>query len=140
RLMDRTEFELDDFQVDACSHLQEGEDVLVTAPTGSGKTLIAEFAVELARHERKSIFYTTPITALSNQKFNDLCEVHGAENVGLLTGDTSIRRDAPIIVMTTEVLRNMLYNDVAGLSVLGFVVLDEVHYLADRFRGPVWEE
>ena len=139
RFMDRTEFELDDFQVEACSHLQEGEDVLVTAPTGSGKTLIAEFAVELARNEGKRIFYTTPIKALSNQKFNDLCEVHGAENVGLLTGDTSIRRDAPIIVMTTEVLRNMLYNDVAGLSDLGFVVLDEVHYLADRFRGPVWE-
>src|SRR5699024_9407458 len=104
------------------------------------KTLIAEFAVELARNEGKRVFYTTPIKALSNQKFNDLSEVHGPENVGLLTGDTSIRRDAPIIVMTTEVLRNMLYNDVAGLSDLGFVVLDEVHYLADRFRGPVWEE
>ncbi len=140
RFMDRTEFELDDFQVEACSHLQDGEDVLVTAPTGAGKTLIAEFAVELARDEGKRVFYTTPIKALSNQKFNDLAEVHGSENVGLLTGDTSIRRDAPIIVMTTEVLRNMLYNDVEGLSDLGFVVLDEVHYLADRFRGPVWEE
>jgi ATP-dependent RNA helicase HelY len=140
RFMDRTEFELDDFQVEACSHLQDGEDVLVTAPTGAGKTLIAEFAVELARDEGKRVFYTTPIKALSNQKFNDLSEVHGPENVGLLTGDTSIRRDAPIIVMTTEVLRNMLYNDKEGLADLGFVVLDEVHYLADRFRGPVWEE
>ncbi|UZD63826.1 DEAD/DEAH box helicase [Brevibacterium sp. JSBI002] len=140
QFMERTEFALDDFQVEACSHLQDGEDVLVTAPTGAGKTLIAEFAVELARGEGKRVFYTTPIKALSNQKFNDLAEVHGAENVGLLTGDTSIRRDAPIIVMTTEVLRNMLYNDVSGLSDLGFVVLDEVHYLADRFRGPVWEE
>src|SRR5699024_478452 len=92
-----------------------------------------------ARNEGKRIFYTTPIKALSNQKFNDLCEVHGAENVGLLTGDTSIRRDAPIIVMTTEVLRNMLYNDVAGPSDLGIVVLDEVHYLADRVRLPVWD-
>ena len=140
RFSARMEFELDDFQLEACAQLQDGKDVLVTAPTGAGKTLIAEFAVELARDEGKRVFYTTPIKALSNQKFNDLMDVHGVENVGLLTGDTSIRRDAPIIVMTTEVLRNMLYNDVAGLSDLGFVVLDEVHYLADRFRGPVWEE
>lgn len=140
RFMDRTDFELDDFQVEACTHLQGGEDVLVTAPTGAGKTLIAEFAVELARDEGKRVFYTTPIKALSNQKFNDLIDVHGVDHVGLLTGDTSIRRDAPILVMTTEVLRNMLYNDLKGLSDLGFVVLDEVHYLADRFRGPVWEE
>ncbi|MDN5805648.1 MAG: DEAD/DEAH box helicase [Brevibacterium sp.] len=140
RFAARTDFELDDFQIEACTQLQEGKDVLVTAPTGAGKTLIAEFAVELARAEGKRVFYTTPIKALSNQKFNDLMDVHGVDNVGLLTGDTSIRRDAPIIVMTTEVLRNMLYNDLAGLSDLGFVVLDEVHYLADRFRGPVWEE
>ncbi|GAA1868191.1 DEAD/DEAH box helicase [Brevibacterium marinum] len=140
RFSARTDFELDDFQVEACTQLQEGKDVLVTAPTGAGKTLIAEFAVELARDEGKRVFYTTPIKALSNQKFADLMDVHGVENVGLLTGDTSIRRDAPIIVMTTEVLRNMLYNDLSGLSDLGFVVLDEVHYLADRFRGPVWEE
>ncbi|SMX65985.1 DEAD/DEAH box helicase [Brevibacterium antiquum] len=140
RFAARTGFELDDFQLEACTQLQEGKDVLVTAPTGAGKTLIAEFAVELARDEGKRVFYTTPIKALSNQKFNDLMDVHGVENVGLLTGDTSIRRDAPIIVMTTEVLRNMLYNDLSGLADLGFVVLDEVHYLADRFRGPVWEE
>lgn len=140
RFMARTDFELDDFQIEACTNLQDGKDVLVTAPTGAGKTLIAEFAVELARDEGKRVFYTTPIKALSNQKFNDLMDVHGVENVGLLTGDTTIRRDAPIIVMTTEVLRNMLYNDLEGLSDLGFVVLDEVHYLADRFRGPVWEE
>src|SRR5699024_6518720 len=137
RFMDRTEFELDDFQVEACSHLQEGEDVLVTAPTGSAKTLIAEFAAELARNEDNRVFYTTPIKALSNQKFYDRSEVHGAENVGLLTGDTSIRRDAPISVMTTEVLRNMLYNDVAGLSDLGFVLLCEDHYRAHPVRGPV---
>ncbi|MCI4010552.1 DEAD/DEAH box helicase [Brevibacterium sp. ZH18] len=140
RFTSRMDFELDDFQIEACTQLQEGKDVLVTAPTGAGKTLIAEFAVELARDEGKRVFYTTPIKALSNQKFNDLMDVHGVENVGLLTGDTSIRRDAPIVVMTTEVLRNMLYNDLAGLADLGFVVLDEVHYLADRFRGPVWEE
>ncbi|RBP64707.1 ATP-dependent RNA helicase HelY [Brevibacterium sanguinis] len=136
----RMGFELDDFQLEACRELQEGKDVLVTAPTGAGKTLIAEFAVELAMAEGRRVFYTTPIKALSNQKFNDLMAVHGQDAVGLLTGDTSIRRDAPIIVMTTEVLRNMLYNDLSGLHDLGFVVLDEVHYLADRFRGPVWEE
>ncbi len=140
RFLARTDFELDDFQIEACQELQEGKDVLVTAPTGAGKTIIAEFAVDLAMDAGTRVFYTTPIKALSNQKFADLVAVHGAENVGLLTGDTTIRRDAPIIVMTTEVLRNMLYNDPGGLDDLGFVVLDEVHYLADRFRGPVWEE
>ncbi|WP_278372586.1 DEAD/DEAH box helicase [Brevibacterium casei] len=140
RFLARTDFELDDFQIEACQELQAGKDVLVTAPTGAGKTIIAEFAVDLAMDAGTRVFYTTPIKALSNQKFADLVAVHGAENVGLLTGDTTIRRDAPIIVMTTEVLRNMLYNDPGGLDDLGFVVLDEVHYLADRFRGPVWEE
>lgn len=140
RFIARNNIELDDFQIEACRELQAGKDVLVTAPTGAGKTLIAEFAVELARAEAKRVFYTTPIKALSNQKFNDLMAVHGEENVGLLTGDTTIRRDAPIIIMTTEVLRNMLYNDLSELHDLAYVVLDEVHYLADRFRGPVWEE
>jgi ATP-dependent RNA helicase HelY len=113
--------------------------VLVAAPTGAGKTVIAQFAVALARHRGVRVFYTSPIKALSNQKYADFVRDFGADQVGLLTGDTSINRSAPIVVMTTEVLRNMLHSG-DDLAALGFVVLDEVHYLADRFRGPVWEE
>src|SRR5919107_2037269 len=133
-------FELDDFQRQACKSLQEGRGVLVAAPTGAGKTIVGEFAVYLALQRGLKAFYTTPIKALSNQKFTELGEKYGAENVGLLTGDTSINGDAPVVVMTTEVLRNMLYADSATLGDLGYVVMDEVHYLADRFRGAVWEE
>lgn len=115
--------------------------MLVAAPTGSGKTTVAEFAVALARHERDArIFYTAPIKALSNQKFRELCAEYGDEEVGLLTGDVAVRGDAPIVVMTTEVLRNMIYAESDALSDLSFVVLDEVHYLGDRSRGAVWEE
>jgi ATP-dependent RNA helicase HelY len=133
-------FELDPFQRSACEALEAGHAVLVCAPTGAGKTVVGEFAVFLALSEGRKCFYTTPIKALSNQKFADLTARHGAANVGLLTGDTSINGDAPVVVMTTEVLRNMLYAGSSTLDGLGYVVMDEVHYLADRFRGAVWEE
>jgi ATP-dependent RNA helicase HelY len=134
------EFELDDFQREACLSLQAGRGVLVAAPTGAGKTIVGEFAVYLALQRGLKAFYTTPIKALSNQKYSELAAKYGAAQVGLLTGDTSINGDAPVVVMTTEVLRNMLYSDSGTLDDLGFVVMDEVHYLADRFRGAVWEE
>ena len=134
-------YPLDSFQRTACERLEDDRSVLVAAPTGSGKTTVAEFAVMLARRERdQRIFYTAPIKALSNQKFRELCAVYGEEEVGLLTGDVNVRGDAPIIVMTTEVLRNMIYADSAALANLGFVVLDEVHFLGDKHRGAVWEE
>ena len=133
-------FQLDDFQVEACRALERGSGVLVAAPTGAGKTVVGEFAVHLALDAGRKAFYTTPIKALSNQKYNDLVRRYGPERVGLLTGDTTINSEAPVVVMTTEVLRNMLYAGSATLSGLGYVVMDEVHYLADRFRGPVWEE
>ncbi len=133
-------FELDDFQVRACEALESGHGVLVAAPTGAGKTVVGEFAVHLALAAGQKAFYTTPIKALSNQKYGELVARHGAENVGLLTGDTTVNGEAPVVVMTTEVLRNMLYSGSPTLRGLGYVVMDEVHYLADRFRGAVWEE
>ncbi|MGI9667317.1 MAG: DEAD/DEAH box helicase, partial [Acidimicrobiia bacterium] len=134
------DFDPDRYQVDALDAIADGKSVVVTAPTGAGKTLIADGAIEVAKGSGKRAFYTTPIKALSNQKFNDLRAVHGDDAVGLLTGDNVINGDAPIVVMTTEVIRNMIYDDAAGLADLGVVVLDEVHYLADRHRGSVWEE
>ncbi|MGH8795123.1 MAG: DEAD/DEAH box helicase [Stackebrandtia sp.] len=136
----RYPFPLDDFQLDACKALEDGGGVLVCAPTGAGKTVVGEFAVYLALTTGRKCFYTTPIKALSNQKFHDLVDIHGADHVGLLTGDTVVNGEAPIVVMTTEVLRNMLYAQSPTLEGLGYVVMDEVHYLADRFRGAVWEE
>ncbi|WP_436499327.1 DEAD/DEAH box helicase [Actinokineospora sp. HUAS TT18] len=133
-------FDLDPFQADACVALEGGHGVLVCAPTGAGKTVVGEFAVHLALAEGRKCFYTTPIKALSNQKFADLTARYGPKSVGLLTGDTSVNGNAPIVVMTTEVLRNMLYARSSALDGLGYVVMDEVHYLADRFRGAVWEE
>lgn len=133
-------FDLDEFQAEACRHLEDGEAVLVAAPTGAGKTVVGEFAVHLGLVRGTKTFYTTPIKALSNQKYQELAEEHGPERVGLLTGDTSVNADAQVVVMTTEVLRNMLYTDAEPLRDLGYVVMDEVHYLADRFRGAVWEE
>ena len=133
-------FGLDPFQLAACEALEDGEGVLVAAPTGAGKTVVGEFAVHLALAEGRKCFYTTPIKALSNQKYADLVARHGIRNVGLLTGDNSVNGEAPVVVMTTEVLRNMLYAGSDTLRGLGFVVMDEVHYLSDRFRGPVWEE
>ena len=133
-------FDLDDFQVRALAALDEGSSVLVAAPTGSGKTVVAEHAVARALAEGGKAFYTTPIKALSNQKYADLARRHGPGRVGLLTGDNSINGDAPVVVMTTEVLRNMVYAASPALDGLRFVVLDEVHYLQDAYRGPVWEE
>jgi len=134
------DFDFDDFQVEACEALGAGQGVLVAAPTGSGKTVIGEYAVHLALAQGRKCFYTTPIKALSNQKYTDLVRRYDSQTVGLLTGDNSINGDAPVVVMTTEVLRNMLYTGSLALSGLGYVVLDEVHYLADRSRGAVWEE
>lgn len=140
RFLDRLSFGLDPFQLRACSALENGHGVLVCAPTGAGKTIVGEFAVHLALEGGTKCFYTTPIKALSNQKYADLVAVHGRENIGLLTGDSSINPDAPVVVMTTEVVRNMLYANSPALQGLSHVVMDEVHYLADRFRGAVWEE
>jgi ATP-dependent RNA helicase HelY len=134
------DFGLDEFQERACASILAGRGVLVAAPTGSGKTVVGEFAVHLAVERATKCFYTTPIKALSNQKYNDLVARYGADRVGLLTGDNSINGEAPVVVMTTEVLRNMLYAGSRTLTGLEFVVMDEVHYLADRERGPVWEE
>jgi ATP-dependent RNA helicase HelY len=133
-------FTLDPFQQQGCAALEDGHGVLVCAPTGAGKTVVGEFAVHLALEQGQKCFYTTPIKALSNQKYADLVERYGTKQVGLLTGDTSVNGNAPIVVMTTEVLRNMLYAGSSTLDGLGYVVMDEVHYLADRFRGAVWEE
>ena len=133
-------FALDDFQQRACQALENGHGVLVCAPTGAGKTVVGEFAVHLALAAGRKCFYTTPIKALSNQKHNDLVARYGPERIGLLTGDQSINGDADIVVMTTEVLRNMLYANSPALYGLSYVVMDEVHFLADRMRGAVWEE
>lgn len=133
-------FALDDFQLRSCRALENGHGVLVCAPTGAGKTVVGEFAVHLALAAGGKCFYTTPIKALSNQKHNDLVARYGADKIGLLTGDQSINGDADIVVMTTEVLRNMLYANSPALQGLSYVVMDEVHFLADRMRGAVWEE
>ena len=133
-------YPLDAFQEQACRELAAGKSVLVAAPTGAGKTVIGEFAIHLAISKQLKVFYTTPIKALSNQKYSELVARYGSDRVGLLTGDTNQNGDAQIVVMTTEVLRNMIYANSDALISLGFVVMDEVHYLADRFRGAVWEE
>src|SRR5438477_10451263 len=133
-------FALDEFQERAISALEAGESVLVAAPTGSGKTVVAEYAVHRALGHRRKAFYTTPLKALSNQKFGDFGRRFGTGRVGLLTGDNAINGDAPVVVMTTEVLRNMLYENSDTLSGLEVVVMDEVHYLQDPYRGAVWEE
>ena len=133
-------FELDQFQIDACHALEKGKGVLVAAPTGAGKTIVGEFAVDLVVNSGGKCFYTTPIKALSNQKFTELTAKYGESKIGLLTGDTSINSEAQIVVMTTEVLRNMIYANSQTINDLKYVVMDEVHYLADKFRGAVWEE
>ncbi|RII42179.1 RNA helicase [Galactobacter valiniphilus] len=137
---DGLDFPLDDFQQRACEALEAGRGVLVAAPTGAGKTVVGEFAVHLALAHGTKAFYTTPIKALSNQKFAEFAARHGADRVGLLTGDTAVNSEAEIVVMTTEVLRNMLYASSPTLQGLEYVVMDEVHYLADKDRGAVWEE
>ncbi len=136
----RYPFPLDRFQTESFDALDRDEHVVVAVPTGSGKTVVAEYGISTARHDGRRAFYTAPVKALSNQKYRDLVAVHGEENVGLLTGDNSINGDAPIVVMTTEVLRNMIYGRSRLLHDLGLVVLDEVHFLQDSYRGPVWEE
>ena len=138
--VDALGFGLDDFQLDALDALDAGVNVLVSAPTGSGKTIVANYATGQALEREQRAFYTTPLKALSNQKYHELCDLYGTAQVGLLTGDTSINRSAPVVVMTTEVLRNMLLTESEHLKDLGLVVLDEVHYLQDPFRGGVWEE
>jgi ATP-dependent RNA helicase HelY len=140
RFAERYPFPLDDFQLRAIGALEAGESVLVAAATGSGKTVVAEYGIERALAGRRKAFYTTPLKALSNQKFGDFSARWGAGRVGLLTGDNSINGDAPVVVMTTEVLRNMLYESSDTLDGLGLVVMDEVHYLQDPYRGAVWEE
>ncbi|KQB85739.1 DEAD/DEAH box helicase [Corynebacterium lowii] len=134
------DFPLDEFQARACTAVEAGHGVLVCAPTGAGKTIVGEFAVSLALAQGTKCFYTTPIKALSNQKYHDLVARYGENQVGLLTGDQSINGSAPIVVMTTEVLRNMMYADSAALDLLSHVVMDEIHFLADASRGAVWEE
>ena len=134
------DFEFDPFQISACHAVEDGKGVLVAAPTGAGKTVVGEFAAYFALQAGKKCFYTTPIKALSNQKYSEFVAKFGEDRVGLLTGDTSINGEADILVMTTEVLRNMLYAGSNSLTNLGCVVMDEVHYLADKFRGAVWEE
>jgi ATP-dependent RNA helicase HelY len=134
------DFAFDQFQIDACHAVESGHGVLVAAPTGAGKTVVGEFAAFLALHNGKKCFYTTPIKALSNQKYQEFVARFGESKVGLLTGDTNVNSEADILVMTTEVLRNMLYANSTTLVNLGSVVMDEVHYLADKFRGAVWEE
>ena len=133
-------FELDPFQIEACHALESGKGVLVAAPTGAGKTIVGEFAVDLVINSGGKCFYTTPIKALSNQKFQELSSKYGESKIGLLTGDTSINSEAQIVIMTTEVLRNMIYSNSSTINDLKYVVMDEVHYLADKFRGAVWEE
>ena len=133
-------FVADVFQREAVAAFESGDSIVVTAPTGAGKTLVAEAAVHLTLHRSKRAFYTTPIKALSNQKLADFRAIYGESKVGLLTGDNVVNGDAPIVVMTTEVLRNMIYSKSEALNNLGLVVLDEVHYLQDRYRGSVWEE
>ncbi|MFN2388844.1 MAG: DEAD/DEAH box helicase [Actinomycetota bacterium] len=133
-------YRFDDYQVRALRALLDGQSVLVAAPTGAGKTVVGEFAAWLALQGGGKTFYTTPIKALSNQKYADFVGLHGPRSVGLLTGDNSVNGTAPIVVMTTEVLRNMIYEDSPELRGLHYVVLDEVHYLQDRYRGAVWEE
>ncbi|HWC33137.1 MAG TPA: DEAD/DEAH box helicase, partial [Actinomycetota bacterium] len=137
---DRYPFPLDAFQRGAIDALAAGESVLVAAPTGSGKTVVAEYAIEQALARGRKAFYTTPLKALSNQKFGDFVARYGADEVGLLTGDNSINGEAPVVVMTTEVLRNMLYEQSDTLDDLEVVAMDEVHYLQDPYRGAVWEE
>ncbi len=134
-------FELDGFQREAIEKLDRGRGgVLVSAPTSSGKTIVAEYAIFRALREGAKVLYTTPLKALSNQKFHDFVRHYGNSTVGLVTGENTINDDAPVVVMTTEILRNLIYEDPARLDLVRYVVLDEVHYIDDFPRGSVWEE
>lgn len=132
-------FALDRFQAEAITHLTMGHSVLVSAPTGTGKTIIADYVVDQALREGREVVYTAPIKALSNQKYRDYCRLYGRDKIGLVTGDLVINRDAPIRIMTTEIMRNMLLQEECS-SLLSHVVVDEVHFLEDEERGTVWEE
>jgi superfamily II RNA helicase len=148
----RYPFPLDQFQLDAIAQLAEGQSVLVAAPTGTGKTLVAEYAIWLAQQRGQRVIYTTPLKALSNQKYRDLRELYGYDAVGLVTGDIVEHSSASIVIMTTEVYRNMLLEEggerfaiedapiPSSLADVGFIVFDELHYISDVERGPVWEE
>src|SRR6059036_3617647 len=138
RFRSRYPFPLDDFQVEAIRAIEAGQSVIVSAPTGAGKTLVAEFAIHAALAAGRRLAYTTPLKALSNQKFADFTREFGADRVGILTGDVKVNPHAPILVMTTEILRNALYG--SGLDDLRYIVLDECHYMGDEGRGTVWEE
>ncbi len=140
RFFDGIGFEPDGFQVEAAGAVADGQSVVVTAPTGAGKTLVAEAAIHLILESGMRAFYTTPIKALSNQKYSDFVALRGSSNIGLLTGDNVINSRAPVVVATLEVLRNMIYADPAHLDDVGLVILDEAHYLQDRSRGAAWEE
>ena len=136
-------FPLDAFQRDALRSLRADRNVIVSAPTGSGKTVAGELAIAYALSVGKRVFYTTPLKALSNQKFGDFCAQFGAGRVGLSTGDSGVRRDAAVVVMTTEVFRNMIYDDEGRAEIakdVFAVVFDEFHYMNDAQRGTVWEE
>ena len=133
-------FTLDKFQEDACEHLRHGESVVVSAATGTGKTLIAEYAIELYTSMGKRSVYTSPIKALSNQKYRDLSAQYGADKVGILTGDVSVNPHAQVLIMTTEVYRNMALSDPKSIENVGMLIMDEVHYMNDEERGTVWEE
>src|SRR5579875_2461819 len=133
-------FTLDPFQREAFDALDRGHSVLVAAPTGAGKTLVADYAAFRAMATGRKLVYTTPIKALSNQKYRQLAAQYGADDVGIVTGDTMVNRDAPLLVMTTEILRNLLVVSRDPLDDIGYVVVDEIHFLADQERGVVWEE
>ncbi|GFP28294.1 DEAD/DEAH box helicase, partial [Candidatus Hakubella thermalkaliphila] len=133
-------FSFDDFQIQAMEHIDRGCSIIVSAPTGSGKTVIAEYAIEKALEKQGRIIYTTPLKALSNQKFRDFKERFGPDRVGLITGDITINRDAQIVIMTTEIFRNILYQDIGSIGDVSYAVLDEIHYICDEERGTVWEE
>src|SRR2546421_5176286 len=143
--VERYPFPLDPFQLEAIAQLAQGQSVMVAAPTGTGKTIVAEYAIWLAQQRNQRVIYTTPLKALSNQKYRDLRNIYGFDNVGLVTGDIVEHSRASIVIMTTEVYRNMLLEDGGerprtSLEEVGFVVFDELHYLSDIGRGPVWEE